>query len=357
MPEQYQILPEERYRPHLEEIFLDTIAGETLMPEASFIESVRALGVIQPIAVIKAGTGYRLVAGRRRLTAMKEVTEQGEWGRTTIPALVFPSDTPISVASAMALSENVQRRANPLTDLESIEALVQGGASLEGISRQLHLPLGTIRSRMRLGSLVPELREGLRNGQMAASTAERAARLDTMRQLRLAVIMVSEGRLTAGAVTESLRAGQAEQLDAIDPTQLSGSWRPFDTWEVSNPMPVGAPNGYTMTPVRRPRRTRTVVADGDGTPLVVARSSSPRPTEEDALIARVQAQATPMTVAAPVPLPTLDAMGLPTEHSWNGVLRCIQRAEELLPMASHADDERIAEWLGDLQILVRGRIR
>ncbi len=228
---QYQILTEERYVPQIDTVALSDIVGAMLMPEASFIENVRALGIIQPIVVIAQAGSWKLVAGRRRVTALKEIVPESDWHQSYVPAVIFPADTPLSVAAAMSLSENVQRRPNPLTDLISIEQMLADGATLEDISRQLHLSIGTIRSRMRLARLLPELREALEQGHMTSSTAERACRLDGARQQILVSALLSEGRVTGTDVQRVLRAGANDQIEAL----------PFEMFESGHPLPPRSP--------------------------------------------------------------------------------------------------------------------
>jgi ParB family chromosome partitioning protein len=70
--------------------------------------SIRKHGLLQPIVVSRAGDGYELVAGHRRVLAARLA------GRTTIPAVVRDD---IEDRLELALVENLQR-----ADLNAIEA-------------------------------------------------------------------------------------------------------------------------------------------------------------------------------------------------------------------------------------------
>src|SRR5215470_10136827 len=80
--------------------------------------SIRVHGVVQPIVVQAAGTGYQLIAGERRLRASKLA------GRATIPALVV--EPPTGAGSLeVALIENIQREnLGPLEEAAAYEALL-----------------------------------------------------------------------------------------------------------------------------------------------------------------------------------------------------------------------------------------
>lgn len=65
-------------------------------------ESIREVGVLQPILVRRADVGYELIAGERRFRAAKEV------GLATIPALIADVD-PLE-QQLIALVENLQRK-------------------------------------------------------------------------------------------------------------------------------------------------------------------------------------------------------------------------------------------------------
>lgn len=305
--QQFTILPEERYVPTLQQIPLSRIIGDSLQPSERFVESIRSLGLIQPIAVVDDGDGdFSLVAGRRRVGALRQIALERDANEAPdesdlVPALVYPHGTPRHVASAMSISENVQRSANPLTDLQAIESMVRAGASEQDIADQLHLPIGTIRSRMRLASLRPALRSALEQGTMAPSTAERAAGLDSTRQRELERVLTRDGRITAADVSELLRV-RTDQMAAELPDSIFHAVGEGSTEELRA---------------------------GESDNIGVA------------------------AVPGIIPLPTLDESGLPSEQSWNGVLRALERAEQLLPMPQDGSDEEIASFVADILAMVR----
>ena len=94
----------------LKEIPLDEIIPNPYQPRLIMVEeditelaeSIREVGVLQPILVRRAEIGYELIAGERRFRAAKEV------GLTTIPALIADVD-PLE-QQLIALVENLQRK-------------------------------------------------------------------------------------------------------------------------------------------------------------------------------------------------------------------------------------------------------
>jgi ParB/RepB/Spo0J family partition protein len=302
MPDNYELLPTERPTPEQGFISLDLCQWLQIEPSADFIESVRTLGVIQPIAVVKAGRRFNVAAGRRRCTAAQRV------GITSIPALIFPAGTPMHVAAAIALAENNQRRPNPITDLRAIEALAREGVPVDAIARDLRLPMGTVRARMRLAALLPELREAVESGRLSPTLAEQAARMDTTRQGELLALLrgrieeaeseeqAARARLTAHDVRDRLEVVRAANFEAFPAATL-------------NPEPVSPP-----------RR-------------------APQPVATD-----------PTTVQAEAIVGGADARG-----DWRRLYLFLEAATRVLPTAADDEAEQVYQLVTDALVLVRAR--
>lgn len=221
---QGSLLPEERIEPTgVLSVALDVIdVPQSLEPGADLVASIRLLGVFQPVALVRRGRRFIVAEGKRRVKAALAA------GLTAIPAIVFPEHTPTNVISAMTLTGNMIRRPNPLAELEAIESLVAAGGSEQMIAREMSLSLQTLRARMRLAHLIPELRSALSEGLMAPTVAELAARLDSGRQETLANALVGREEefggnprtrwripITAREVRTLRQAVTAEQVTAI----------------------------------------------------------------------------------------------------------------------------------------------
>ena len=145
---------------------LDKITTNPFQPRTYFNEealeelsqSIRELGVVQPITVRKKGTRYELISGERRLRATKMA------GLKTIPSYVRLADDQESLE--MALVENIQRQ-----DLDPIEIGLSYRRLIEEIKLtqdQLSIRVGkkrsTITNYMRLLKLDPIVQTGIRDG-------------------------------------------------------------------------------------------------------------------------------------------------------------------------------------------------
>lgn len=100
----------------INEISIDRISANPFQPRSNFdeqalaelTESIRQLGIIQPITVRKIGMAYQIISGERRFKAAKAA------GLKTIPAYVKETDDKGMLE--MAIVENIQRE-----DLDAIE--------------------------------------------------------------------------------------------------------------------------------------------------------------------------------------------------------------------------------------------
>jgi len=103
----------------LDQIHMDRSALRNSVTDESVYqlsESIRQHGLLQAIVVTaREGGGWRLIAGRRRLTACKLL------GYTTIPARIYESE---HMDEIPALAENLMRlNMNPLEEAEAVRIL------------------------------------------------------------------------------------------------------------------------------------------------------------------------------------------------------------------------------------------
>ena len=129
-------------------------------------DSIRALGLLQPLTVRRSGSGWELVAGERRLRAAKLA------GLTEVPCLSLQIDSQRS--SLLALVENLQRKdldfweeALALDKLSSTYHLSQ-----EEAARRIGKSQSAVANKLRLLKLPGPVLERLRD----AGATERHAR-------------------------------------------------------------------------------------------------------------------------------------------------------------------------------------
>lgn len=184
---------------------VDAIQPNPEQPRRSFdqpaleelAESIRAMGVLQPLTVRRREGGWELVAGERRLRAARLA------GLETIPCLSIQADSQAS--SLLALVENLQRK-----DLDfweealALRRLVDTyRLSQEEVARRVGKSQSAVANKLRLLRLAPETLALLRDGGAGERHARALLRLEDPEQQRRAAQRVAERELTV-AQTEAL---------------------------------------------------------------------------------------------------------------------------------------------------------
>lgn len=145
---------------------------------AELVESIRDKGVLQPVLVRPAESGYELVAGERRLRAAQAA------GVETVPAIVKKMSDRESLEAALV--ENVQREDLNAIDLaQAYHRLGQEfSLSQEEIARRVGKDRATIANTLRLLKLPESVRRAVIDGLLSAGHAR-------------ALLQASPGRLQA----------------------------------------------------------------------------------------------------------------------------------------------------------------
>ncbi len=153
---------------------VDIIVPNPFQPRSVFDEekidelcqTIRTHGIIQPIVVRKRDNYYELIAGERRLRAVKKL------GINTIPAII--KDFNDSQSASIALIENLQREG--LTAIEEAYAyqrlIEMHNLTQESLAQRLGKGQSTIANKLRLLNLSPLIQEAL----MKRELTERHAR-------------------------------------------------------------------------------------------------------------------------------------------------------------------------------------
>lgn len=122
-------------------------------------ESIRSLGIVQPITVRKVEDNkFQLIAGERRLRASKRI------GLKTIPSFIKNSNDEQMLE--MALVENIQRKdLDPIEISLSLKRLIdEVSLTQEQLSKKLGKKRSTISNYIRLLKLDPIIQTGIRDG-------------------------------------------------------------------------------------------------------------------------------------------------------------------------------------------------
>jgi ParB family transcriptional regulator, chromosome partitioning protein len=167
---------------------------------ASLTDSVRELGVLQPILVRQVGTAeYELIAGERRWRAARRA------GLASIPAVVRTVDDRRSLEEALV--ENLHRQdLNPLEEAAAYQQLVdEHGLTQDEVAQRVGKSRPAVANAIRLFQLPGAVQRLVARGDLSAGHARALlAAPDSDVQERLAARVVAEG-LTVRQVEELVR--------------------------------------------------------------------------------------------------------------------------------------------------------
>ena len=157
----------------LKQLRIDQISPNPNQPRKSFdinslnelSASIRQSGVLQPVVVRRAGGGYQLVVGERRLRAAKMA------GLETVPAVI--RDVTDAESLELALVENLLREdLNPMEEAEAYERLLAGfGWTQEELAGRVGKDRSSIANGLRLLRLPAIIQDDLRSGRLTMGHA------------------------------------------------------------------------------------------------------------------------------------------------------------------------------------------
>ena len=178
------------------QIDVDTIAPNPSQPREHFdpaalaelAESIRQHGLLQPLLVSQADSGYTLIAGERRWRAAREA------GLATVPAVVREVSGRERIE--LALVENLQRQdLSPLESASAYQQLIQDhGLTQEDVAQRVGKNRSTVANTLRLLRLPREAIEALTEGSISEGHAR-------------ALLLCSEQEQQLGLLAAVLREG------------------------------------------------------------------------------------------------------------------------------------------------------
>jgi ParB family transcriptional regulator, chromosome partitioning protein len=196
----------------LEEVLVADVRPNPYQPRAHFdeealgslAESIREVGVLQPILIRPVEGGYELVAGERRWRAARRV------GLQTIPAMV--RDTDDASALEHALVENLHRSdLNVLEEAAAYQQLIEDfQLTHEEVAARVGRSRATVSNTLRLLQLPPTVQRLVRDGSLSMGHARALLGTpDRAYQEQLARRAANDG-LTVRAVEEAIRAREGD---------------------------------------------------------------------------------------------------------------------------------------------------
>jgi ParB family chromosome partitioning protein len=186
---------------------------------ASLAESIREVGLLQPVLVRPIEGGYELVAGERRWRAARRV------GLQTIPALV--RDTDDASALEHALVENLHRSdLNVLEEAAAYQQLIEEfQLTHEEVAARVGRSRAGVSNTLRLLQLPPTVQRLVREGGISMGHARALLGTpDRAFQEQLARRAATQD-LSVRAVEEAIRARQNDATTATAATERAAPGR------------------------------------------------------------------------------------------------------------------------------------
>ncbi len=165
---------------------------------AALVDSIRAVGVLQPVLVREADDEeYELIAGERRCRAARRA------GLLAIPALIQTADDALSLEQALV--ENLHREdLNPLDEAAAYQQLIEDfHLTHDNVAHRVGKSRAAISNALRLFQLPPAVQRLIQDGQLSAGHA---------RVLLMTPDRVLQESLANRAVAEGLSVRVLEEL-------------------------------------------------------------------------------------------------------------------------------------------------
>ncbi|HEX5615304.1 MAG TPA: ParB/RepB/Spo0J family partition protein [Acidimicrobiia bacterium] len=182
-------------------------------------ESIREVGVLQPVLVRPDGDAYELIAGERRWRAARRV------GLQSIPALVRTADN-LSVLQ-QAIIENVQRESlNAIEEAAAYQQLIEDfGLTHDEVAARVGRSRASVTNTLRLLQLPPTIQRYVKEGSLRMGHARALLGTpDRSFQEQLAKRVVHD-ELSVREVEEAIRA-RSEDPRERTPATRSPKLRP-----------------------------------------------------------------------------------------------------------------------------------
>jgi ParB family chromosome partitioning protein len=180
-------------------------------------ESIREVGILQPVLVRPVGDEYELIAGERRWRAARRL------GIGRMPALVRESDD--VAALEQALVENVHRAdLNALEEAAAYQQLIEDfSLTHDAVASRVGRSRAAVTNTLRLLQLPPSVQRHVRDAELSMGHARALLGTpDRALQERLAAQAVKEG-WSVRAIEQAVRGPGADRTPARAAVDASGA--------------------------------------------------------------------------------------------------------------------------------------
>ncbi len=213
------LLPKENREPGLTLVSIHEIRPNTRQPRKDFDDdtiadltaSIKEKGIIQPIVVRQAGSGYEIIAGERRWRAAQRA------GIVKVPVVV--KDATDMEALELALIENLQREdLNPIEEASGYQHLIEVyGLTHEEVSVQIGKDRSTITNQLRLLKLSEDAKRALIEGEITAGHARALLGLESLSEANFVLQAIRKKKLSVRATESLIRSMSKEKRPGTKP--------------------------------------------------------------------------------------------------------------------------------------------
>ncbi len=179
------------------------------------INSIREHGILQPLVVLRKGTGYQLIAGERRFRSSQII------GLPTVPVIV--RDATVQEQLELAIVENVQRKdLNPMERAFAFKKLIDDfGLTQDQVAKRVGKSRVTVANALRLMDLPEEVRKAIADEKISEGHAKVIAGAPTAKeQLRL-LKEILENNLSVRAGEHLARGNRGARNRPADPDLIA----------------------------------------------------------------------------------------------------------------------------------------
>lgn len=207
LPEEYGILKEERFL----DIAIDRLKPNPLQPRRRWdpesleelAQSIREMGILQPIVVVPDEDSYTIIVGERRWRAAKKI------GLQTIPVIIR-NLTEAQQHEAM-LIENLQREdLNPLEIATAYQKMIQEFSyTQEDVAKKVGKDRTSIANYLRLLKLPDEVQELIADGKLSMGHARALIPIEDPERQRSMALRIAKDSFSVREVEKWVRRLQA----------------------------------------------------------------------------------------------------------------------------------------------------
>ena len=205
-------------KPEIAELLVDSILSNPHQPRHDFdpvaleelAASINENGIVQPITVRKKEGKFELIAGERRLRAVKLINMR------TIPAYVMSVENDGSLLQ-LALIENIQREdLNPVDVALAYRELVETHGLTHGeIADRVGKDRSTVANFLRLLGLPDEIKESVRKGEISQGHARALLPIKESAEMLALYRKIIKDGLSVRQVEDIIKGGIKETPKSI----------------------------------------------------------------------------------------------------------------------------------------------